>query len=90
MNHSQTEKWIKESGIPYTILRNSWYVDLNECLLKATKKTGCFLYTTDEGVISHALRREYAEAGAKVILGENYPEILNLARKELLIQNSLK
>lgn len=81
VNHSQTEKWIKESGIPHTILRNSWYVDLNEGLLKATQKTGRFLYTTDEGVISHALRREYAEAGAKVILGENYPEILNLARK---------
>ena len=81
INHSQTEKWIKESGIPHTFLRNSWYVDLNEGLLKATKITGRFLYTTDEGVVCHALRREYAEAGAKVILGDNNPEVLNFARK---------
>ena len=83
INHSQTENWIKESGIPHTFLRNSWYVDLDDGLLRATKKTGVFCYTTDKGVASYALRREYAEAGAKVILSDNNPEVLNLARKEV-------
>ena len=81
INHSQTENWIKESGIPHTFLRNSWYVDLDDGLLRATKKTGVFCYITDKGVASYALRREYAEAGAKVILSDNNPEVLNLARK---------
>lgn len=56
-------------------------MDLNEGLLKSAKKTGKFYYTSDKGIISYALRREYAEAGARVILGNNNPEILNLARK---------
>ncbi|ORX86049.1 NAD(P)-binding protein [Anaeromyces robustus] len=83
INHKQTEQWIKESGIPYTILRNNWYIDLEEGLLHATKNTGSFLYTTKENKLSFALRREYAEVGARVILKEDnfyYNKIINLAR----------
>ncbi|OUM60296.1 hypothetical protein PIROE2DRAFT_63223 [Piromyces sp. E2] len=80
INHGQTEQWIKESGIPYTFLRNSWYVDLDEGILYAAKNTGRFLYTTSDGKISYGLRREYAEAGAKVILKENNPPVYNFSR----------
>lgn len=82
INHGETENWIRESGIPHTFLRNSWYVNLDEGLFKAAKNTGKFYYTT-EGVVSYALRREYAEAGARAILNENNPEVLLLARKGL-------
>ena len=77
INHSQNENWIKESGIPHTFLRNSWYVDLNEGLLKSTKKAGVFCYTTDKPGASYGLRREYAETGAKVILRDNNPKVLS-------------
>lgn len=80
INHGETEQWIKESGIPYTFLRNNWYIDLDEGLLHAAKKTGRFLYTSHENKYSFALRREYAEVGAKVILREKNPQIINLAR----------
>ena len=80
INHRETEEWIKESGIPYTILRNNWYIDLDEGLLHAAKKTGRFLYTSHQNKYSFALRREYAEVGAKVILRENNPQIINLSR----------
>ena len=42
INHRETEQWIKESGIPYTILRNNWYIDLDEGLLHAAKKNWPF------------------------------------------------
>jgi len=39
-----------------------------------------FLYISHENKYSFALHREYAEVGAKVILRENNPQIINLAR----------
>ena len=62
--------------IPYTILRNNWYIDLDEGLLHAAKKTGRFLYTSHQNKYSFALRREYAEIGAKVFLREKILKLL--------------
>lgn len=79
INHAQTEKLIQESGIPHTFLRNNWYTELIADFAKAAATTGKFPYFAGEGKISFALKREYAEAGARVITGEGYPEILTFA-----------
>ena len=77
--HKQTENWIKESGIPHTFLRNSWYTELNQALFDYAAKTRQFPYFAKEGKLSFALKREYAEAGARVIANGNYGEVLDLA-----------
>lgn len=77
--HKQTENWIKESGIPHTFLRNSWYTELNQALFDYAAKTKQFPYLAKKGKLSFALKREYAEAGAKVIADGNYGEVLDLA-----------
>ena len=79
INHRQTEQLIKESGIAYTILRDNWYTELISDFVKACIQTGRFPYFATEGKVAFALRREYAEAGARVITGEGYPEILTFA-----------
>ena len=79
INHSQTEKLIRESGIAHTFLRNNWYTELISDFVKACVNTGKFPYYATEGKIAFALKREYAEAGAKVITGEGYPEVLTFA-----------
>lgn len=79
INHKQTEEWIKESGIAYTILRNSWYMENNQALFEYVKKTDKFVYFATEGKLSFALRREYAEAGARVISKGDFGSIINLA-----------
>ncbi|WP_119326192.1 NAD(P)H-binding protein [Companilactobacillus musae] len=79
--HKQTEKWIEDSGIPYTFLRNSWYMEVNQALFDYAEKTKKFPYFSKEGELSFALKREYAEAGARVILDGNYGHIVNLAGK---------
>lgn len=79
VNHRQTEQLIKESGIAYTILRDNWYTELISDFVKACIQTGRFPYFATEGKVAFALRREYAEAGARVITGEGYPEILTFA-----------
>ena len=79
INHRQTEQLIRESGIPYTILRDNWYTELISDFVKACVNTGKFPYYATEGKVAFALKREYAEAGARVITGEGYPEVLTFA-----------
>lgn len=79
INHAQTENMIANTGIAHTFLRNNWYLELDEAIIKAAVQTGKFYYLSDKK-ISWTLRREYAEAGAKVILGEGYPKVIELTR----------
>lgn len=44
-------------------------------------KTGKFDYLSENGKVAWALKREYAEAGSRVILSDQYGEILNLVGK---------
>jgi len=79
INHKQTENWLKESGIPHTFLRNSWYMDLTKAFFEYAQKTQQFPYFSQNGLLSYALKRDYAEAGARVISDGNYGEIVNLS-----------
>ncbi|WP_125709863.1 NmrA family NAD(P)-binding protein [Companilactobacillus zhongbaensis] len=81
INHKQTENWINESGIKHVFLRNSWYAELNQAVFDYAQKTGKFAYFADQGKLSFALKREYAEAGARVIVDGYDQEVLNLAGK---------
>ena len=52
-----------------------------EDYLKAAVRNGRFPYYAGTGKIAFALKREYAEAGARVIAGGEYPKVLTLAGK---------
>ncbi len=69
-DHLATEKYIQASGIEYTILRNNWYLENEMSVLQLAKATGEFVYSAGDGKVGWALRREYAEAGANVLLGK--------------------
>ena len=79
INHRQTEQLIRESGIAHTILRDNWYTELIAEFVKACVRTGKFPYYATTGKVAFALKREYAEDGARVITGEGYPEVLTFA-----------
>ncbi len=66
-DHQFTEKMIKDSGISHTFLRNNWYVENELPIIGQALKTGW------------ALKREYAEAAAKVLVESDSPEILELS-----------
>lgn len=80
LNHRQTEKLIRESGISHTFLRNSWYLEMELGPFTAALATNKYFYLSN-GLISYATRREYAEAAARVMASADYPEILELGRK---------
>ncbi|WP_042160623.1 SDR family oxidoreductase [Paenibacillus gorillae] len=69
--HFQTEDYIKESQIPYTILRNTIYADTLPMFLgENVFDTGIYL-PAGNAEVPFALRRELGEAAANVILQPN-------------------
>lgn len=78
-DHQFTEKMIKDSGISHTFLRNNWYVENELPIIGQALKTGQFVYAAGNGKTGWALKREYAEAAAKVLVESDSPEILELS-----------
>jgi NAD(P)H dehydrogenase (quinone) len=67
--HKVTEQLLAESGLPHTLLRNSWYVE-NYPIAQAVEN-GLFGAAGD-GRISAAPRVDYAEAAAAALIGEGH------------------
>lgn len=68
--HVETEKVLGESGVPHTILRNSWYVQVYTDQAGQYLHTGKILGATGGAVISGAARADYAAAAASALLSE--------------------
>lgn len=67
-SHIQTEKWLKESGIDYTILKNNLYMDfLPGFIGEQVLETGVIYVPAGSGKISSVLRSEMAEAAASIL-----------------------
>ena len=81
INHTKTEQLIRETGIRHTFLRNCWYLEMAAPLAATAVKTGRYPYYAGDAKVSWAMKRELAEAGARVVTGEEYPEIIELAGK---------
>lgn len=78
-DHLFTENAIKESGIAHSFLRNNWYLENEMPIVGGALQNGKFLYAAGLGKVGWALKREYAEAAAIVLAGnEMYPEVLEL------------
>lgn len=67
-SHIQTEKWLKESGIDYTILKNNLYMDfLPGFIGEKVAETGVIFVPAENGKVSAVLRSEMAEAVANIL-----------------------
>lgn len=70
-DHFDTEDYINESGLKYTIFRNVLYMDVIPLFVgKQVFDTGIF-QPAGEGQVAFALRKEMGEAMANVLLNEN-------------------
>ena len=70
--HRATEAELKESGIPYTILRNGWYSENYAGSIPGALAGGAFIGSAGEGKISSATRPDFAEAAVVVLTGEGH------------------
>lgn len=71
-DHKATEQALKESGLPFVLLRNGWYTENYTAFLDGVLKAGAVYSSSKDGKISWAARRDYAEAAAAVISGEGH------------------
>ena len=71
--HIYTEKLIKESGLPYTFLRNSLYSDALPLFLgEKVMETGMVYFPGGEGRSPFASRMDMAEAAANVLTSDGH------------------
>lgn len=67
VEHVDTEKRLAGAGIPYTLLRNGWYVENYLVSAPAAIEHGVFIGAAGDGKIAAAPRADYAEAAARVM-----------------------
>lgn len=60
-------------------MRNNWYLENEMPIIGNALSGGKFVYAAKNGKAGWALKREYAEVGAKAIAGAEYPSILELS-----------
>ncbi|XEC96062.1 SDR family oxidoreductase [Paenibacillus tarimensis] len=70
--HRQTEEAIINSGIPYSILRNNWYLENELATVQAVINGAPWVTSAGEGKVGWAGRQDYAEAAASVLAGEGH------------------
>ncbi len=68
--HKDTEARIQATGIPYSILRNNWYLENEIDTIKTALSTGLITTTYGNGQLGWMLRDEYGEAAAMAALEE--------------------
>lgn len=66
-DHKATEKFIKQSRVPYVLLRNGWYTENWLALSGGWKQTGTIFSAAGSAKFSPASRADYAAAAAAVL-----------------------
>ncbi|MDQ3712911.1 MAG: SDR family oxidoreductase [Acidobacteriota bacterium] len=72
--HKATEQIIRDSGIGFAFLRNSWYFENYTGQLPSTLQHGAVFGSAGDGQVSAASRADYAAAAAAVLIA---PDIEN-------------
>ncbi|MGK5172218.1 SDR family oxidoreductase [Geodermatophilus sp. CPCC 205761] len=71
-DHRATEAAIRESGLPYTLLRNGWYTENYAQPLRQARETGVIASSVGDGRVASATRRDYAAAAAAALTGDGH------------------
>lgn len=77
--HVVTEAAIRASGLPYTFLRNGWYLENHTEHLAPVLEHGVVLGAAQNGRFSSAARADYAAAAAAVLVADQPQAIYELA-----------
>jgi NAD(P)H dehydrogenase (quinone) len=78
--HRETEAALRESTVPFVVLRNGWYTENYTGSLAPALEHGAILGNSADGRISSAARADYAEAAAVALTsGAEWGRIYELA-----------
>jgi NAD(P)H dehydrogenase (quinone) len=65
--HKATEHALRDSGIPWTILRNNWYTENYLNSMTQAAASGTYVDSTRGGLVASASRTDFADAAAVVL-----------------------
>ncbi|MGN7201118.1 SDR family oxidoreductase [Arthrobacter sp. SAFR-044] len=69
--HKATEALLRESGVPFVLLRNGWYLENYTEQLPGTLAQGAVAGSAGDGKVSGASRLDYAHAAAAVLVADD-------------------
>ncbi|MEY9844585.1 SDR family oxidoreductase [Streptacidiphilus sp. MAP5-3] len=71
-DHQATEALLRAGGVPFTLLRNSWYLENYTDHLGTALQHGALFGSAGEGRVSAAPRADYAAAAAAVLTTDGH------------------
>lgn len=72
-DHRRTETYLRESGIPFVILRNGWFIENELAAVPSAFERGTLLGCSGEGRFAWASLEDYARAAAAVLSADDHP-----------------
>lgn len=87
--HRATEEAIKQTGIPYSFLRNNWYLENEIASIQGVQAGAPWVTSAGGGKVGWALRRDYAEAAAAVLAGTGHDRTVYELSGKPLTQDEL-
>ncbi|QVY62520.1 SDR family oxidoreductase [Cytobacillus gottheilii] len=87
--HIATEAAIVKTGIPYSFLRNNWYLENEMGSIQGAMAGAPWVTSAGEGKVGWALQQDYAEAAAVVITGNGHENTVYELSGPLLTQEEL-
>ncbi|WP_223639714.1 SDR family oxidoreductase [Corallococcus sp. EGB] len=72
--HLDTEKAIRASGLPFVLLRHSWYLENYTEAAKRTLAQGVLRGCAKDGRVAPATRQDYADAAVAVLTGTGHED----------------
>ncbi|MBF7957949.1 NAD(P)H dehydrogenase (quinone) [Rahnella sp. BIGb0236] len=67
VEHRETERYLKDSGLDFIILRNGWYLENNTGALIPAIEQGAIIGSAGQGRFASAARADYAAAAVSVL-----------------------
>ncbi|WP_419888345.1 SDR family oxidoreductase [Neobacillus niacini] len=87
--HIATEAAIIKTGIPYSFLRNNWYLENEIGSIQGAMAGAPWVTSAGEGKVGWALQQDYADAAAAVLVGSGHDNTVYELSGPLLTQEEL-
>jgi len=87
--HKATEEAIIQTGIPYSFLRNNWYLENETSSIQGVLAGAPWVTSAGNGRVGWALQQDYAEAAAIVLSGEGHENTVYELSGKLLTQEEI-
>jgi NAD(P)H dehydrogenase (quinone) len=87
--HRATEEAIVKTGIPYSFLRNNWYLENEISSIQGVLTGAPWVTSAGSGRVGWALQQDYAEAAAAVLAGTGHENTVYELSGKLTTQEEL-